>query len=853
MATAPRHLIDRRLHLAESAAVLARVCVVALLMVGIWIMRSASVASGEVHEVLHQLASLDRALLRADARASEHTVRQASAGAAEALAALETLHVRDSTLAAHLRRLSPLVAHVTAIPATSTATRTATRTAATPRSWVERASRDTISEALAAAEQAARHVLDRTSRVQRRALAMFIPGAAVAIVLTAGLGMSALRARRRRGAHLASSEETFRRLAHDNPDAVLVHVDGTVVYANLAAAAMLVPGQSPAGRNLFEFVHPDDQATVRDRTDHVLARNAVTLPRALRFVRDDGRVLEAEARAAPVEHGGRAAVLVVLRDLTDRRAAETALRLSEERYRLLADHSADLISRRTVDHVFEYASPSHFSVLGWTPEELVGRSALELLHPDDLSRVAEARRTRRIAAPPTLTARVQHKNGHHIWLELATTELHDATGRLTGYLTSARDVTARRSLEEELWQAQKMEVLGRMASGIAHDFNNLLTIIRSSSELLGLEVPMFPRLRETLDDIDAATNRAAALTAHLLTFSRRQHFAPTRLQPVPVITTALPILRRIGGRDVEISFVVSDDAAQVWIRADAVRFEQVVVNLVGNATDSMATGGTVRLTMDAVTMDSAISHRFGMVSPGDYLTLTVEDTGIGMTEEVLSHLFDPFYTTKAQGRGTGLGLSIVHGIVHEAAGTVTVSSEPGFGSCFTVYWPASLVPDAGAAPAADTASGDDTQADGAPDDMGADTADGIGEAPAGSVLLVDDDASVRRVVARQLESGGYRVHPVGSGAEALAALRSTPAAFDVVVSDVRMPGMTGPELVDCMQREGLLYPVLLMSGQIDAPLPAAWPGAMPVQFLAKPSRGSALLQAIADLSSAGRS
>jgi two-component system cell cycle sensor histidine kinase/response regulator CckA len=459
---------------------------------------------------------------------------------------------------------------------------------------------------------------------------------------------------------------------------------------------------------------------------------------------------------------------------------------------------------------------------------------------------------------------VERRGHERIWIHVnAVPLLPDGGTAPAGVVVTFADITARLALEEQLRQAQKMEVMGRMASGVAHDFNNLLTIIRSASELLRLDASRAGVVFDSLDDIESATDRAVALTAHLLTFSRRQHAAPALLNPARLVADALPILRRLGGDGVTVEHEPHREAEQAWIWADPVRFEQVLVNLVSNAKDAMPAGGMVRVQTNVVTLAQAVSHRFGAIAAGRYVTLTVEDGGTGMTSEVLDHLFDPFYTTKPQGRGTGLGLSIVYGVVHEALGTITVDSDPGRGSRLTVYWPQADAPAAvpasttpvSSVPVASAVTGTSNPTV-APTNVTSSTPvsrrpDAValeeGIAPGELILLVDDEVSVRRVVAKQLESHGYVVITADSGRSALAMLRNEAFDIRVVVSDVRMPEMTGIEMVEAMLAEHIDRPVLLVSGQMDAQLPRTWPADAVVRFLPKPLSGIALRRAVREL------
>ena len=688
-----------------------------------------------------------------------------------------------------------------------------------------------------------------------------------------------LTSRREAEHELQKSEQRFRAVLQAMDEGVVLQDrDLTITLHNTAAERILgLSSDQLAGRTTY---HPDWQATDQNGVPLEPAQHMTAI--ALRTGEPSSGVMSVRrptmeavwinVNAVPLFHdheGEPYAVVATFADITAERAASAQLRESEARYRMLAQHSADLVSRRTRENIIEYASPSHEAILGWTPEELVGRDPYRLVHPDDVEHVRAMRENVPPDAYPNINARLQHKDGHYVWLEIATAVLHTDDGELDGFVVTARDVTARQDLEEKLRQSQKMEVLGRMASGVAHDFNNLLTVIRVSADLLRCEAAEDGGTLELVDDIDAATDRAAALTAHLLTFSRRRHAAPVLLQPAALLRDAVPLLRRLTGDSVTVDIVISDDVEHACVLGEAIRVEQVLINLVSNARDAMPDGGTVRISAATVVLTESVTHRFGVIGAGSYITLTVEDSGYGMNDDVLGHLFDPFYTTKPQGRGTGLGLSIVYGAVHEARGTITVSSEPGQGSRLTVYWPRAgctttpsslraqgaepevaildpLTPDVAFPPRTTTLAAPiaSSGAEESRATTGGDTAPVIA---GGRILLVDDEESVRRVLAKQLGVSGYIVITAESGQAALEFLRNAAADIRAVVSDVRMPDMTGIELVETMLAEQLDFPVLLISGQLDSELPRSWPDGAMVQFLAKPLSGDALRRGVGAL------
>ncbi len=357
-----------------------------------------------------------------------------------------------------------------------------------------------------------------------------------------------------------------------------------------------------------------------------------------------------------------------------------------------------------------------------------------------------------------------------------------------------QDVTARRQAEEQLRQAQKMEAVGRLAGGIAHDFNNLLTVILSSSAFALEQAPPGSRLHEDVDDVRVAAERARALTAQLLAFSRRQILQPRDIDLNLVVTDAQRILKRVVGEHVAIRTVL--DPRPGLVHADPGQMQQVLMNLAVNAQDAMPRGGTL-------TIETENDERPDGCPPGAgaSVRLAVSDTGVGMDEEVRSHVFEPFFTTKPAGKGTGLGLSTVFGIVQQSRGTIRVDSTPGQGTRFEMCFPR-VAP--GAAPVAARTA----------------TEAAAAARPGESILVVEDDEPVRRIAVRTLEQAGFDVVSASSLPEALGRLRERNAPPHVLLTDVRMPGQSGPEVSAALSRVVPGLKTVFMSGWPDDELSA---------------------------------
>ena len=503
-----------------------------------------------------------------------------------------------------------------------------------------------------------------------------------------------------------------------------------------------------------------------------------------------------------------------------------------------------------MEGVFEYASPSYSTVLGWRPDELIGKRAVDLVHADDAEALRRRNATLKIGTDsPAMSVRLRHRDGHYVWIESVARPTVGATGVVVGMQVAERDVSERRALQGRLNQAQKMEAMGRMASGVAHDFNNLLTVVRATADLLRVDQVDTVERDGLLDAICDSVDLAAQLTAQLLAFSHGQHTEPTSVAIGNLLRNTRALLVRIVGPRISIALTLTPEAEAATITADPVQIEQVLLNLVMNARDAMPGGGvaTVHGAIDNVEQHRA--HLHGTIAPGKYVVISVTDAGAGMSAEVLSHLFDPFYTTKPQGRGIGMGLAAGFGIVEQALGAIVVQSEAGAGSTVSIYWPivSSAPPDADRARIVTTPvlsmrpvaqANTEPAPPAAPDTVGASS---------GVVLVVDDEDAVRQVVTRLLERDGYRVIAVSSGAEAIAAAQRAGTSVRALLSDVRMPGMSGVEMVAALLAKGIDLPVLFMSGQLDAPLPTDWPPTMPRHFMGKPFTAETLSQAMREL------
>src|SRR5664280_611795 len=417
------------------------------------------------------------------------------------------------------------------------------------------------------------------------------------------------------------------------------------------------------------------------------------------------------------------------------------------------------------------------------------------------------------------------KDGSRFPAVVSVTALRDAQDVIIGYLLIGTDNTARRRrLEEQLRQSQKMEAVGRLAGGVAHDFNNLLTVMFGYSDILLQGLEPGP-LHEAMQEVRRAGERAAALTRQLLAFSRKQTLVPEVLDMGDVVSGLSTMVERLIGEEIKVSVVVSPNLGRV--KADRGQLEQVVMNLAVNARDAMPKGGSLIFELQNVELDDADTVTHAEIKPGPYVLLAISDTGTGIDAETQNRIFEPFFTTKEAGKGTGLGLSTVHGIVHQSGGSISVYSEPGQGTTFKVYPPRFAGDAAVRRPVS-----------------------GVRKAlPTGSetVLVVEDEAAIRKLTNLILQKAGYTVLLAESPDAAEQIAGSYPGPIHLMLTDVVMPGMRGPELAERLLRLRPDLRVLYMSGYTDNAIAHHRFLDAGTEFLQKPFTPLALMQKIREV------
>jgi PAS domain S-box-containing protein len=467
-------------------------------------------------------------------------------------------------------------------------------------------------------------------------------------------------------------------------------------------------------------------------------------------------------------------------------------RLEDERARLFSavEQAGESIIVTDPDGAIVYVNPAFERATGYTSAEAVGRTP-RLLKSERLPREFYEELWRTILGGQVWHGEIvnRRKDGTLYTERQSITPVRDERGRITRFVSIGQDVTQSKELEAQLRQSTKMEAVGRLAGGVAHDFNNLLTLILSYSELLVQGLPEGSPLRRQAEAIETASERAAALTRQLLIFSRKQVVNPRVLDVNLVVSNLGKMIERLIGEDIDLRVRLVPEPALV--KADPGQLDQVIMNLAVNARDAMPRGGRLTIETATVELDNEYASRHIGTTPGRHVMLAVADTGVGMDAETLSHIFEPFFTTKGPGQGSGLGLSTVFGIVKQSGGDIEVQSESGMGTTFRIYLPRVEAPPEGHAAAAPSA----------PAPVGSET-----------VLLVEDDAGVRELAAEILTHKGYRVLEACDGAEALGVVERHSGPIHLLLTDVVMPGLTGPELAAQVRTLRPRIRVLYISG-----------------------------------------
>ncbi|MCX7867836.1 MAG: PAS domain S-box protein [Limisphaera sp.] len=592
---------------------------------------------------------------------------------------------------------------------------------------------------------------------------------------------------------LRRAERRYRGLFENSPDAILVlDMEGRVRDANAAAGQLAgAPVASLLGRSWLEFVPPEERPALRMAWQQ---ENGGRPPDHAEghWLRVDGRSVPVELLARPVDHAGEPSILLHVRDVSARKQAESALRESERLFFSVWENSVD--GMRLTDGAGRIVAVNEaFCRLVQRPRKDLEGRLLTVLYPEGPETEALLEQYRRGFRLRTLEKRAHHRltlpDGAVRELELSHTFI-EAPGRPPLLLSLFRDLTEQRRLEEQLRHAQKMEAIGQLAGGVAHDFNNLLTVIQGNATLLLSAGNLPPAHWHAAHQISQAAERAANLTRQLLTFSRRQVLQPRTLDLNELVHQLSRMLGRVLGEDIVLRLQFSREPA--WVMADPGMLEQVVLNLVVNARDAMPEGGQLDVSVRIVEVTPEHLERNPQARPGPAVELSVTDTGCGIPPENLKRIFEPFFTTKEVGKGTGLGLATVYGIVEQHQGWIEVESRVGEGSTFRVFLP--------------------HQVPGQPTSEAREEPQ-LGPQGRETILVVEDEPSVRELVATLLEHHGYRVLQAAHGPEALELWQQHGPQIDLLLTDLVMPRrMNGRQLAERLWQDRPELKVIFTSG-----------------------------------------
>lgn len=627
------------------------------------------------------------------------------------------------------------------------------------------------------------------------------------------------------------------------PDAVVaVDLDGTIVQVNSQAQELFGYDRDELIGQKVEMLVPESYR----RQHHHHRQTFAKTPKTRRMGADldlygrrsNGSEFSVEISLSPISTENGAFVLSAIRDISDRkRIAEELRRANEELHRRtteqlgeyrsrlasIIDSSEDAILSKDLNGIITSWNKGAERIYGYRTEEVVGKQISLLTTSDRPDEIPEI--LRKIGRGERIenheSVRVT-KDGRHLDVSVSVSPLRNAAGDIVGASAIARDITIQKRAEGQLRQSQKMEAIGRLAGGVAHDFNNVLGIINACAEFLRDRIDPSTEPSLYVENIKKAIERGTSLTKQMLAFSRTSAIQPRVLDLNERLRDISKLLRPLLGADVEILVVPGTPSAVV--EADPGQLDQVVVNLAVNARDAMPRGGKFILETGTVRLDESFAEQHQAMAPGKYVMLTVSDTGSGMDEATVSRIFEPFFSTKEAGKGTGLGMATVYGIVKQSAGHILVYSEPGHGTTFKIYLPsAEHKIGAGSKPEVETVS---------PKRQGT------------TILLVEDDEIMRSLTRKLLQEHGYTVIEADDGKSALEWMESHPNPIDLLLTDVVMRRMSGPELAERLNGSHPTLKVVYMSGYTGELMANREVLKFGVTLLEKPFSRTALLNTI---------
>jgi PAS domain S-box-containing protein len=596
---------------------------------------------------------------------------------------------------------------------------------------------------------------------------------------------------------LMEREELFRLISENAADMIaVVDMEGRRIYNSLAYQRVLGYSADELKKSSgFEQIHPDDRAKVQEAAAEARrSGEGKTLEYRIRHKDGSWRVLESTSSAILSKKGEPERLVIVNRDVTERKKTVEALRQSEVSFRSLVEEAPYGIYRVTEDGEFLRVNPALQKILGYeSPDELLKTNlGLDVFrHPVDFRRLVELLGS--VGEFKDVEVDWKRKDGIPITVRCSGRRLNEGPDGTPYFEAFAEDVTDRRVLERQLRMAAKMEAVGRLSGGIAHDFNNLLGVIIGYSQVLRRRLGSDNPLYEHADEVEKAAQRAVSLTRQLLAFSRQQILTPVVLDLNRLVSDMEKMLPRLLGEDIAVSIKLDPELGSV--KADQGQVEQVVMNLAVNARDAMPEGGRLVITTANVELDQAYARHHPGAKPGRCVMLAVTDSGIGMSSETLAHIFEPFFTTKEVGKGTGLGLATVYGVVKQSGGYLWVDSQLGKGASFQIFLPRideAVAPRSAGPSQEENLRGNET------------------------VLLVEDADALRKLARSFLLDHGFQVLPASNGEEAMEVARKHNGPIHLLLTDVVMPGMNGRALADKLLARLPQLKVVYISGYTDS-------------------------------------
>jgi two-component system, cell cycle sensor histidine kinase and response regulator CckA len=611
----------------------------------------------------------------------------------------------------------------------------------------------------------------------------------------------------------------------------------TLLYNNLPYAmfSLDIPGnkmlQASAGHQIvfghppatffqkpglwYELILPEDKGIVD--AGYARLNAGQTIQHEFRILKPDGQIRWIQALIMPTldDSGKLARIDGMASDITEsKKTAETQARLVA-----IVESSNDAIMGVSLKGIITSWNRGAERVFGYKPEEIIGRSISTLVPEDRAGEGLEiVKRVMRGESVRNFETVRKHSSGKLVDTSLSVSPIINAQGEITALAGISRDITERDKLQEQLRQSQKLEAFGQLAGGVAHDFNNLLMVINGNLEILQAEMAAGNPVSGYISDIRDAGQKAQALTKQLLAFSRKQVLAPKVMDLNEIVGRTEKMLARLIGEDIKLESIL--DPALHSVKIDASQFDQVLINLAVNARDAMPRGGNLTFETRNLEWRPEDRETDPDLEPGNYVMLSVSDNGIGMNAELKTKVFEPFFTTKPLGTGTGLGLATVFGIIKQSGGHIRVYSEEGVGTSFKIYLPAVFENETAAAKSENSvkvSGGTET------------------------ILLVEDEAAVRKIVKRTLESRGYHVIEAVNGKEAVTLSETYKGKIDLLITDVIMPEMGGRQLAEILRSRSADFRVLFMSGYTDDAVVRHGIIHETESFLQKPFSSSALI------------